>query len=64
MLCSLKDARIEIGLSQEKLAYKLGVSRETIRTIESGDTIPNVLLAMRIANEVGKDLKDLFKDLH
>ena len=36
----MKRARKELGLSQEELARKIGVSRQTINMIERGTTTP------------------------
>jgi putative transcriptional regulator len=63
MLCDLKMAREVKEFSQEKLAQMVGVTRETIRNIEAGETIPGVFLALAIANTVGKDISELFKKL-
>lgn len=63
MVCDLKTAREAKGLSQEKLVQLVGVTRETIRTIEAGETIPGVFLALAIANTVEKDISELFKRL-
>jgi DNA-binding XRE family transcriptional regulator len=42
----LKEAREKRGLPQESLASMVGVSKETIRKIENGLSIPNVFLAI------------------
>jgi DNA-binding XRE family transcriptional regulator len=57
----LEEARKEVKLSQEKLAQKVGATRETIRNIEKGISIPNVILALAIAAIVGWAVNDLFK---
>lgn len=49
MTTRLKDLRQEHGISQDRLARYCDVTRETIRTVERGDTKPNVYLALRIA---------------
>ncbi|MGO4496315.1 helix-turn-helix transcriptional regulator [Paenibacillus sp. 2RAB27] len=58
----LATARKEIGMSQEELARKANVSRETIRSIEKGTSIPNVLLALAIAAIVGLAVDKLFRN--
>lgn len=57
----LAEARTKAGLSQEELARRAKVSRETIRNIENGKSVPNVLLALLIAGIVGVAVSLLFK---
>jgi putative transcriptional regulator len=57
----LEQARKEKGLSQEQLAREANVSRETVRSIEKGISIPNVILALIIAGIVGWAVDQLFK---
>jgi len=47
-------------MSQEELAGLLGVSRQTIHSIEKGKFIPSALLAMRIAKFFGKSVEEVF----
>lgn len=47
-------------LSQEELAAAVGVTRQTIISIEKGKFIPSTLLAMRIARFFGKSIEDIF----
>ena len=56
----MKRARKELGLSQEELARKIGVSRQTINMIERGDYNPSVSLALRIAGVFGRPVEDVF----
>lgn len=58
----LEQARKEKDLSQEKLAHMVGATRETIRNIEKGISVPNVLLAFAIAAVVGWIVTDLFQE--
>ncbi|MCL6600667.1 MAG: helix-turn-helix domain-containing protein [Alicyclobacillus macrosporangiidus] len=57
----LREARTAKGMSQEELARRAGVSRETIRNIENGLSVPNVLLALVIGGIVGWGISELFK---
>ena len=56
----LKSARAALDMSQQDLADKVGVSRQTISDIEKGDYNPNINLCIAICKAVGKSLDDLF----
>ena len=57
---AMKQARAEKGLSQQELADKLGVSRQTINAIEKGDYNPTIRLCIGICRVLGLTLNDLF----
>jgi len=56
----LKVARAEKDLSQEELATLVGVTRQTIGSIESGEYCPSALLAFLLAKRLDKKMEDLF----
>ena len=56
----MRIARIEKDLSQETLAGVVGVSRQTISLIESGDYNPSLKLCVLICKALGKTLDELF----
>ncbi len=56
----VKDFRIKKGLTQEELASKVGVRRETIVFLEQGKYNPSVALALSIAKELGVSVDTLF----
>jgi len=56
----LKSARAALDLSQEQLAKKVGVSRQTINTIEKGDYNPTINLCISICKALNKTLDELF----
>lgn len=56
----IKIARIENDLSQEQLADKVGVTRQTIGLIESGNYNPSLNLCIEICKVLNKKLNDLF----
>ena len=56
----MKEARARAGLSQQELAEKLGVSRQTINAIEKGDYNPTIRLCVGICKTLGLTLNDLF----
>ncbi|MBQ8326609.1 MAG: helix-turn-helix transcriptional regulator [Lachnospiraceae bacterium] len=56
----LKSARAALDLSQQDLAEKVGVSRQTINAIEKGDYNPTINLCRAICKVLGKTLDDIF----
>ena len=56
----LKSARAALDLSQQDLADRVGVSRQTINAIEKGDYNPTINLCRAICKVLGKTLDDLF----
>ena len=58
----LKAARAGLDLSQDDLAKRVGVSRQTISAIEKGDYNPTIKLCVAICKVLGKTLDDLFWD--
>ena len=56
----LKIARIEYDMSQEDLANTVGVTRQTIGLIESGNYNPTLKLCIAICKALHKNLNDLF----
>ena len=56
----MKSARVARDLSQQQLADRIGVSRQTISAIEKGDYNPTINLCIAICRELGKTLDELF----
>ncbi len=56
----LKSARAALDLSQQDLADRVGVTRQTINAIEKGDYNPTINLCKAICRTLGKTLDDLF----
>ncbi|MCI8838932.1 MAG: helix-turn-helix transcriptional regulator [Oscillospiraceae bacterium] len=56
----LKEARGEKGLSQAALAALVGVSRNTISSIETGQFNPTAKLALILCVALDKKFEDLF----
>jgi len=48
-------------LTQAELADQVGVSRQTINSIESNKYIPSTLLALKIARVFGKSVEEIFQ---
>lgn len=57
---TLPDLRREHGWSQQKLADALGVSRQTVISIERGRFDPSLPLAFRLASLFGCTIEDIF----
>ena len=57
---ALKLARVERELSQEALAQRVGVTRQTIGLIEAGKFNPSLRLCLAICQALGKTLDELF----
>lgn len=56
----MKAARASKDLSQQALADKVEVSRQTISSIEKGDYNPTINLCIKICQVLDKKLDDLF----
>ncbi|MCR5824134.1 MAG: helix-turn-helix transcriptional regulator [Lachnospiraceae bacterium] len=56
----LKAARASFDMSQQDLADKVGVSRQTINAIEKGDYNPTINLCIAICKALNKTLDELF----
>ena len=57
---NLEKLRKERGIRQEDLADILGVTRQTIGSLENGRYNPSILLAFKIARYFGKDIEEIF----
>ena len=58
----MKIARVENDLTQEELADRVGVTRQTIGMIEAGNYNPSLNLCIDICKALNKTLNDLFWD--
>ena len=58
---SLKDARLGRNVTQEELAAAVGVSRQTIISIEKGKYVPSVALALKLARFFKMPVEQLFE---
>jgi putative transcriptional regulator len=56
----VKEERNKRQLTQTQLAESIGVSRQTIFSIETGKYVPSVILALKIAKEFGKSVEEIF----
>jgi len=60
MKTRIKELRARYNLTQEELARKVGVRRETILYIEKGKYNPSLKLAYRIAKALNTTIEELF----
>jgi putative transcriptional regulator len=56
----VKDFRTEFGFTQEELADKAGVTRQTIISIEKGVYAPSVTLAILLCKALKKEVEQVF----
>jgi putative transcriptional regulator len=57
----VRELRSEAGMTQSDLGEALGVSRQTINSIEGGRYLPSLPLAFRIARLFDVDLEKIFE---
>ena len=57
----IRNKRKELGLSQEELAKKCGVSRQTVNAIENNKYDPTLALAFCLAKELQITVDELFR---
>lgn len=56
----IEAIRTEKGIRQEELAKAMGVSRQTISSLENGRYNPSILLAYKLAKYFGMTIEELF----
>ena len=57
----IREKRKELGLSQDELARRCGVSRQTINAIENNKYDPTLALAFHLARELDTAVEGLFR---
>ncbi|AZA75256.1 MULTISPECIES: helix-turn-helix transcriptional regulator [Chryseobacterium] len=57
----IKLERAIKNITQEDLAKKIGVSRQTINAMEAGKYVPSTVLALKIAKYFDKKVEDIFE---
>lgn len=56
----VQKMRVAASLTQEELALKVGVTRQTIIAVEKGNYTPSVLLALKLASLFSVPVESLF----
>jgi putative transcriptional regulator len=57
----IKIERAILELTQDELANKIGVSRQTISSIEKNRYVPSTVLSLRLSSVFGKPVNDFFE---
>ena len=57
---TIKIERAILGITQEELADQIGVSRQTINSIEKNRYVPSTVLSIRISEVFGKTVNEIF----
>ncbi len=58
---TIKVERAILNLTQDDLAKKISVSRQTINSIEANRYVPSTVLALKLSKVFGKPVNDFFK---
>ncbi|MBO4950188.1 MAG: helix-turn-helix transcriptional regulator [Clostridia bacterium] len=56
----IRELRKENGTTQDELAYAVGVTRQTIISLENGKYNASLQLAYKIARHFGKSIEEIF----
>lgn len=56
----IRVERAILDITQQELAVSVGVSRQTINSIESGKYVPSTILALKIARYFNKPVEQIF----
>lgn len=57
---NIKILRVQNDFTQEQLANRVSVSRQTINAVEAGKYNPSTVLALKIANVLKTPVEDIF----
>lgn len=58
---TVETHRRQRKLTQEDVAQRVGVTRQTIISIEKGNYVPSVLLALKLAATFGVPVEEVFQ---
>lgn len=58
---TIRVERAKLGISQTDLANEVGVSKQTIHSVETGRFVPSSVLAMKIARFFKVRMEDIFQ---
>jgi putative transcriptional regulator len=57
---TLKVERAILNLTQEELSHRIGVSRQTINSIEANRYVPSTVLSLKLSEVFGKPVNEFF----
>ncbi len=57
----IRELRARFQYTQQQLASKVGVTRQTIAAVEKGEYVPSLLLAMNICREFEMTVEEVFE---
>ncbi len=57
---NIRVERAILGITQEELAQRIAVSRQTINAMESNKYVPSTVLALKIARVFDKSVEQIF----
>ncbi|WP_273835584.1 helix-turn-helix transcriptional regulator [Guptibacillus sedimenti] len=57
----IRELRARFRFTQQELASKVGVTRQTIAAVEKGEYVPSLLLAMKICREFDMVMEEVFQ---
>ncbi len=57
---NVRVERAILRLTQQELADRVGVSRQTINAMEAGKYIPSTVLSLKVAEVFGKTVNEIF----
>ncbi|MCA0173337.1 MULTISPECIES: helix-turn-helix transcriptional regulator [Bacillaceae] len=57
----IRELRARFQLTQQQLASKVDVTRQTIAAVEKGEYVPSLLLAMKICREFDMAMEEVFQ---
>ena len=58
---TIKVERAILNITQDELAQRIGVSRQTINSIEANRYVPSTVLALKLSKIFAKPVNDFFK---
>ncbi len=58
---TVRVERAIMDITQQELAEAVGVSRQTINSVESGKYVPSAILILKIARHFGKPVESIFR---
>ena len=58
---NVRVERAIVRMTQQELATRVGVSRQTINAMELGKYIPSTVLSLKVAEVFGKTVNDIFQ---